>query len=186
MISRSRLWQLYGNLSRMAPATFMRIADRNAAEVGLDRIVDVVFFDLVELNVVLIDGKAKTRRAITTGHIIVDDEGHLTEDIAQLNRNCASHIGIVAVNLGKQRGDEGGPGGTSNRIFTTLSLGYAEFPPRPHVQRIGAVRWRSPLGANRLQIALLRLTTQIRVPHEAVEIEWSGRPRIGLDARQFW
>ena len=93
----------------MAPATFMRIADRNAAEVGLDRIVDVVFFDLVELNVVLIDGKAKTRRAITTGHIIVDDEGHLTEDIAQLNRNRASNIRIVAVNLGKQRGDDRRP-----------------------------------------------------------------------------
>ena len=61
----------------MATTAFVRIADRHTTEVRFDSIVDVSFFDLVELEVVVIDGEPKARRSITIGHIIVDDEGHL-------------------------------------------------------------------------------------------------------------
>ncbi len=103
------LGQLHGDLHGIAPAALVRVADRRAAEVGGDGVVDVLLLHLVELEVVLVDLDAQPRRLLAEAHVVVDDEGHGVEDFAHLARDLAALIGIGAVDLGEQRGDDGRP-----------------------------------------------------------------------------
>ena len=167
----------------MAPTALVRIADRNAAEVGFDRIVDIAFLDLVELEIVLVDGKPKTRCAIATCHIIVDDEGHLPEDVAQLARDRTAHLGIIAVDLGEQRGDDGRPRRNFDNFHHRALEEYSDLSIA-RARRGQSYGWCDavrPWARIDLQITLLRLVAQVGVAHQAVEIEWSGRSDISLE-----
>ena len=59
----------------------MRIADRDAAEQHLDRVVDVLLLDAEELQPVLIDREAQPRARRADRIVDIDDEGHRREDL---------------------------------------------------------------------------------------------------------
>ena len=101
--------KLHRDLDRMPPAAAMRIADRHAAKIGPDRIVDIALLDLVIFEIVLIDGDTQARRAVLEAVVIVDDEGDVPEDAANLTRNGAARLGIGTIDFGEQRRNDRRP-----------------------------------------------------------------------------
>ena len=79
---RRSVREAWVGFSRLAAAATMRVADRIVGIESLQRVVDVVFLDLLVFEIVLIDGDADARRLLAVAVIDVDDEGHGVEGLA--------------------------------------------------------------------------------------------------------
>ena len=145
----------------MTSAAFVRVADRHAAQIGADRVIDIALLDLVKFEIVVIDRQAHARRAFAIADVIIDDVGHRAEYLAEFACDGAALFGICAVDLGEQRRDHG----WTRRHFDDLDRcafrhGQA-FQAFAHIQRdyvAGArpIEFREQID---LQIALVGLAT---------------------------
>ena len=97
------LWQPDSDLDRIAAFTTMRIADRNAPEQRLQRIVDVALLDAEEFEPVLIDGYAQTRPPLANRVIDVDDEGTEAKIFLHFSRDSPTCFRVWSVDLGQER-----------------------------------------------------------------------------------
>jgi hypothetical protein len=83
----------------------VRVADPDPAQKRTQGIVDRLLFDTVELEIVLVDGKAQALGRGTEGIVGVDNEVDLLEDVAQARGGHPPGLGVRTVDLGQEGGE---------------------------------------------------------------------------------
>ncbi len=182
------LRQPHDDLHRIGAAAAVRVADDHAgAEQGLDRVVDRLLLDAVELEIGLIDPDPQAFRRHPEAVVDVDDEVDLLEDLPQLARIGPPRRGIGPVDLGEKRREHGRARRHLHHLDGRALRHRHAGEPLAHLERDRVARARAFVLGDEVdrEITELGAPADVIVAHEAVEVEGRRRPGIGLDGPQF-
>ncbi len=167
----------------MPPLAAVRIAHHALAVQKLDRVEHIRLLHREEFEIVGLDGRAQPRGRGPEAVVHIDHEGHALEGVADAAGRFAPRLGRGTVDLGQKRRDHRRTGRRLHRLQHRPLGARDRLQPLADLER-DLVALAVPRGLGReidLQVALVRPTAQIVVPHQPVEVEGRRRAGMGLD-----
>ncbi len=161
--------------------------DLGSADESADRVVDRLFGDPMEFERFLVDCEAQPLRRHAVAIVDVDDEVDRFEGFADFRGQLAPARRVGPIDFGQQRREDGRPGRDFDDLDRSVRRQRHIREPVANVKRnrmAGARPFAFRLEIDR-KIPRLRIGAKIIVAHKAVEVEWRGRPRVGLDRCQL-
>ena len=165
----------------------MRISNPHPAQQRADGIIQGLLLNAMEFHVLLVDLQMHALVGLAEGIVHVDDKVHRTEGRADSARRLAPRRGVGAVDLGHQGRQNGRPRRHLNHLDGGSFRHRQAGQPAARVERDGvALTVALVLGPQvDLELAVPGPVAQVRVTHQAVEVERRRRARIGLNGRQL-
>ena len=105
------------NRDGVAAIATMGIAEVYALQQGGEGTVNHAFINLVEFEVLLVNGYAHTHRWVAEGVVCFTEGGHLVNGLLDFTRAVAAGLGIGAIDFGKHNIGCRWPGRRFNQFY---------------------------------------------------------------------